>query len=192
MHKAKKILKNLLDVLKFEYLSQILIDSGCMLLILKLLGLQEVALLASKRTDDDSQRLVFVQALHSLSHSHSISFFGYVRRVNIDYGDTNIDIFDEEEEEEEELYTNERNLFWSINLLRILQMLTKRKTHRILLLVQYKSSAILKRLLKVGHPVVDLYVLKNLKNQIPYMGRKWRSCKKTSMKRSCLAILLIN
>lgn len=43
-------------VLKFEYLSQVLIDSGCMLLILKLLGLQEVALLASKKTDDDSQR----------------------------------------------------------------------------------------------------------------------------------------
>lgn len=45
-------------VLKFEYLSQVLIDSGCMLLILKLLGLQEVALLASKKTDDDSQRQV--------------------------------------------------------------------------------------------------------------------------------------
>lgn len=43
-------------VLKFEYLSQVLIDSGCMLLILKLLGLQEVALLAAKKTDDDSQR----------------------------------------------------------------------------------------------------------------------------------------
>ncbi|KAI7889509.1 uncharacterized protein EV154DRAFT_514478 [Mucor mucedo] len=142
-------------VLKFEYLSQILIDSGCMLLILKLLGLQEVALLASKRTDDDSQ-----------------SFFGYVQRVNNDI--TNI-FEDVEDEEEEETYTNERNLCWSINLLRILQMLTKKKTHRVLLLVQYKSSAILKRLLKVGHPVMDLYVLKNLKNQIPYMGRKWRS-----------------
>ncbi|KAG2229778.1 hypothetical protein INT48_005305 [Thamnidium elegans] len=137
-------------VLKFEYLSQILIDSGCMLLILKLLGLQEVALLASKKTDDDRQ-----------------SFFGYVRQMEIDY--------DEEEDEEEKPYTNTRNLLWPINLLRILQMLTKRKMHRILLLVQYKSSAILKRLLKVGHPVIDLYVLKNLKNQVPYMGKRWRS-----------------
>ncbi|KAI9254396.1 hypothetical protein EDC94DRAFT_241005 [Helicostylum pulchrum] len=138
-------------VLKFEYLSQILIDSGCMLLILKLLGLQEVALLASKKTDDDSQ-----------------SFFGYVRQMEIDYDE-------EEDESEEKPYTNIRNLFWSINLLRILQMLTKRKVHRVLLLVQYKSSAILKRLLKVGHPVIDLYVLKNLKNQVPYMGKRWRS-----------------
>lgn len=46
-------------MLKFEYLSQILVDSGCMLLILKLLGLQEVALLASKKTDDNSQRFVY-------------------------------------------------------------------------------------------------------------------------------------
>ncbi|CEP19150.1 hypothetical protein [Parasitella parasitica] len=136
-------------VLKFEYLSQVLIDSGCMLLILKLLGLQEVALLASKNTDDDSQ-----------------SFLGFVQQIRPSDGT---------DDNAQEIYTNNRNLCWSINLLRILQMLTKRKTHRILLLVQYKSSAILKRLLKVGHPIVDLYVLKNLKNQVPFMGRKWRS-----------------
>lgn len=29
----------------------------------------------------------------------------------------------------------------------------------------------------MGHPVMDLYVLKNLKNQVPFMGKKWRSCK---------------
>ncbi|KAG1087999.1 hypothetical protein G6F42_020416 [Rhizopus arrhizus] len=137
-------------VLKFEYLSQVLIDSGCMLLILKLLGLQEVALLASKKTDDDSQ-----------------SFLGFVQQTHTNN--------DDDDDDEQENYTNNRNLCWSINLLRILQMLTKRKTHRILLLVQYKSSAILKRLLKVGHTVMDLYVLKNLKNQVPFMGRKWRS-----------------
>ncbi|KAI7903636.1 uncharacterized protein BX663DRAFT_507156 [Cokeromyces recurvatus] len=132
-------------VLKFEYLGQVLIDSGCMLLILKLLGLQEVASLASKRTDTES-----------------LSFFGSFKEMN-------------REEEEEEGYVNKRNLCWPINLLRILQMLTKRKMHRILLLVQYKSAAILKRLLKVGHPVLELYVLKNLKNQIPFLGRKWRT-----------------
>ncbi|KAL9558318.1 hypothetical protein PS6_001378 [Mucor atramentarius] len=139
-------------VLKFEYLSQVLIDSGCMLLILKLLGLQEVALLASKKTDDDSQ-----------------SFLSFVQQTHTNNDD------DDDDDDEQENYTNNRNLCWSINLLRILQMLTKRKTHRILLLVQYKSSAILKRLLKVGHIVMDLYVLKNLKNQVPFMGRKWRS-----------------
>ncbi|KAI9484133.1 MAG: hypothetical protein EXX96DRAFT_166153 [Benjaminiella poitrasii] len=149
-------------VLKFEYLGQVLIDSGCMLLILKLLGLQEVALLASKKTDDES-----------------LSFFGTLRQESKDTkDDEKIDEEDDnndEEDDEEERYVNKRNLCWPINLLRILQMLTKRKTHRILLLVQYKSAAILKRLLKVGHPVLDLYVLKNLKNQVPFLGRKWRT-----------------
>ncbi|OBZ89007.1 Striatin-interacting protein 1 [Choanephora cucurbitarum] len=135
-------------VLKFEYLSQALVDSGCMLLILKLLGLQEIALLASKKTDDPSQ-----------------SFIGFIAKMEPSLN----------EDDEDGKYTNKRNLTWSIHLLRILQMITKRKTHRILLLVQYKSSAILKRLLKVGHPTMDLYVLKNLKNQVPFMGRKWRS-----------------
>lgn len=76
------------------------------------------------------------------------SFFGYVRQIEIDYDE-------EEDEAEEKPYTNIRNLFWPINLLRILQMLTKRKTHRILLLVQYKSSV------SLLHYIIDLdtYIL---------------------------------
>ncbi|RUS21016.1 hypothetical protein BC937DRAFT_93836 [Endogone sp. FLAS-F59071] len=73
-----------------------------------------------------------------------------------------------------------RNMFWSINFLRILQRLTKKKTHRVMLLVQYKSSAILKRILKVSHPMLELYTLKVLKSQVPYLGKRWRS----SMSRS--------
>jgi hypothetical protein len=62
-----------LDTLKYEYLSQVLIDSGCMLLILKLLGLQEVALLASRKTDDDRQRLIiFISIIYNL---YLLSFF---------------------------------------------------------------------------------------------------------------------
>jgi hypothetical protein len=60
------------------------------------------------------------------------SFFGSLQTDNSDD--------DDDDDDEEENYTNKRNLFWSINLLRVLQMLTKKKTHRILLLVQYKSS----------------------------------------------------
>ena len=70
-----------------------------------------------------------------------------------------------------------RNFFSVINFVHILQKLTKRKTHRVLLLVQYKSSAILKRILKVSHPTLQLYVLKVIKSQVPYCGRKWRQCK---------------
>lgn len=89
-----------------------------------------------------------------------------------------------------------RNFFSTINFVHILQKLTKRKTHRVLLMVQYKSSvgrsrafpcersltrclasqAILKRILKVSHPTLQLFVLKVIKSQVPYCGRKWRQC----------------
>lgn len=62
----------------------------------------------------------------------------------------------------------------SIYLLRILQKITRSKAHRILLLVQYKSSQILRRILRVPDPMLRLYVLKLFKSQVPYCGRKWR------------------
>ncbi|KAJ3300501.1 Factor arrest protein 11 [Borealophlyctis nickersoniae] len=68
-----------------------------------------------------------------------------------------------------------RNFYTSINLLRILQKLTKRKTHRMLALVQWKASAVLKRVIKVNSVALQLYALKLLKGQVPYLGRKWRS-----------------
>lgn len=39
-----------------------------------------------------------------------------------------------------------------------------------------KRKAILKRLLKVSHPLLLLYTLKVIKSQVPYCGRKWRQC----------------
>lgn len=67
-----------------------------------------------------------------------------------------------------------RNFFSLINYLRIMQKLCKRKAHRNLLLVQYKSSNILRKSLKVPQPELRLYTLKLFKNQVPYCGRKWR------------------
>jgi hypothetical protein len=67
-----------------------------------------------------------------------------------------------------------RNFFSSINFLRIMQKICKDKAHRNLLLVQYKSSNILKKSLKVPQPELRLYTLKLFKNQVPYCGRKWR------------------
>lgn len=62
----------------------------------------------------------------------------------------------------------------SIHLLRVLQKLTRGKSHRVLLLVQFKSSQILRRLLRIPDPTLRLYVLKLFKSQVPYCGRKWR------------------
>ena len=67
-----------------------------------------------------------------------------------------------------------RQFHTSIHLLRVLQKLTRHKSHRILLLVQFKSSQILRRILRVPDPTLRLYVLKLFKSQVPYCGRKWR------------------
>ncbi|KAK4580492.1 Factor arrest protein 11 [Recurvomyces mirabilis] len=67
-----------------------------------------------------------------------------------------------------------RNLFTSLNHLRILQKVTRRKTHRALLLVSYKSSNHLKKTLKIPVHALRLYTLKLFKTQVPFCGRKWR------------------
>lgn len=72
-----------------------------------------------------------------------------------------------------------RNVFSCINLLRILNKLTKWKHSRIMMLVVFKSAPILKRTLKVRHAMTQLYVLKLLKMQTKYLGRQWR---KSNMK----------
>lgn len=72
-----------------------------------------------------------------------------------------------------------RNIFSCINLLRILNKLTKWKHSRTMMLVVFKSAPILKRALKVRHPMMQLYILKLLKMQTKYLGRQWR---KSNMK----------
>ncbi|XP_039616919.1 striatin-interacting protein 1 homolog isoform X2 [Polypterus senegalus] len=72
-----------------------------------------------------------------------------------------------------------RNLFSCINLLRILNKLTKWKHSRTMMLVVFKSAPILKRALKAKQAMMQLYVLKLLKIQTKYLGRQWR---KSNMK----------
>jgi hypothetical protein len=67
-----------------------------------------------------------------------------------------------------------RNFFSLINYLRVMQKICKNKAHRNLLLVQYKSSNILRKSLKIPQQELRLYTLKLFKNQVPYCGRKWR------------------
>lgn len=67
-----------------------------------------------------------------------------------------------------------RNLFSSINLLRILNKLTKWKNCRIMMLVLFKSAQPLKRSLRVRQAMLQLYALKLLKMQAKFLGRQWR------------------
>lgn len=72
-----------------------------------------------------------------------------------------------------------RNMFSCINLLRILNKLTKWKHSRIMMLVVFKSAPTLTKALSVRHSMFQLYVLKLLKVQLKFLGRQW---KKTNMK----------
>ena len=67
-----------------------------------------------------------------------------------------------------------RNLFSCINLLRVLQKLTKWKHFRTVMLVVFRSAPILKKAFKVRHPLMQLYILKLIKVQTKYLGRNWR------------------
>ncbi|KAL8992042.1 MAG: hypothetical protein Q9169_007418 [Polycauliona sp. 2 TL-2023] len=59
-------------------------------------------------------------------------------------------------------------------LLSLLQKITSSHAHRSLLLVQYKSSTILRKYLKIPQPQLRRGVLKLFKQQVMFCGRKWR------------------
>lgn len=166
-------------VMKFNYISQLLVDSNCLLLILKMFGLTEV----------NNQ----VKVVNEIPNFNFFKFcelncgqeprrprpedtvlakqpFEGMPSPPMALAHLNSAV---EDVEPMDRYSF-RNFFSGLNFTRILQKLTKRKTHRILLLVQYKSSAILKRTLKVPHPDLQLYALKVIKNQVQFCGRKWR------------------
>ncbi|CAJ0863258.1 11216_t:CDS:10 [Entrophospora sp. SA101] len=202
-------------VLKFEYLSQLLIDSNCLLLILKMFGLQDISV--SIKAKNEVEDLNFFHYCRKVKdnpiqtlENNSIDNFNFTGNNNYSEcsspsskvqgrseknGNLNLDEINDVDEVQSNYNSVEgyneinmennietiidldfswRNFFTAINFLRIAQKLTKKKTHRILLLVQYKSSAILKKILKVSHPTMELYALKVLKNQMPFIGRKWR------------------
>lgn len=166
-------------VMKFNFISQLLVDSNCLLLILKMFGLTEI---------NNQVKVV-----------NEIPNFNFFKFCELNCGqeprkprpeDTvlakqpfeglpspPLALANLNSSVEEVVYMDRysfRNFFAGLNFTRILQKLTKRKIHRILLLVQYKSSAILKRTLKVPHPDLQLYALKVIKSQVPFCGRKWR------------------
>ncbi|KAF7889152.1 hypothetical protein EAF00_009452 [Botryotinia globosa] len=193
-------------ILKFEYFTQLLLDSNYLPLILKMFAHQEIDRIVDSRidredlsffafcngnskwalaaaTEDDSdddaapppiklQRdstvinnddqlpaLSFQEVLHAARRDTEVEELGFPTT------ETNSEPITE---------FSWRNFFSSINFLRIMQKICKNKAHRNLLLVQYKSSNILKKSFKIPQPELRLYTLKLFKNQVPYCGRKWR------------------
>ncbi|TIA81785.1 hypothetical protein E3P98_01860 [Wallemia ichthyophaga] len=167
-------------VMKFQWLSTLLVDSNCILLMLKMYGFQDV--LSMMRTQHEVEDLNFFNYCAAngknndngaINSNTNTSIHPPHRKVPSINSNDGIPDFETFEKPDTRSYSW-RNLFATINFMRIVQKLSKKRTHRLLLLVQYKSSAMLKRLLRISEPRLQLYVLKIIKGQVPYYGRKWR------------------
>ncbi|KAL4884047.1 hypothetical protein BJY04DRAFT_183844 [Aspergillus karnatakaensis] len=195
-------------ILKFEYMTQLLLDSNYLPLILKMFAHQDIDQAVAQQSDRDELGFFHFCHAHSeqapeiTSGSESASEDEAIpppilrHRPEAPPNHTGQDNWDESRQglvegphrpEVDELgystgpppskpITNFsfRNFFSAINYLHIMQKITRDKAHRCLLLVQYKSSTILRKGLKIPDPHLRFYTLKLFKSQVPYCGRKWR------------------
>uniref|UniRef100_A0AAY4ENM5 Striatin interacting protein 2 n=1 Tax=Denticeps clupeoides TaxID=299321 RepID=A0AAY4ENM5_9TELE len=141
-------------IYQFEYVSQHLVFANCIPLILKFFNQNIMSYISSKNS------ICVLDFPHCVVHE-----MPELTAESLEAGDSNQFCW--------------RNLFSCINLLRILNKLTKWKHSRTMMLVVFKSAPILKRALKVKQAMMQLYVLKLLKIQTKYLGRQWR---KSNMK----------
>ncbi|KAL0949895.1 hypothetical protein HGRIS_009925 [Hohenbuehelia grisea] len=165
-------------VMKFHLLGQHLLDTNCLLLLLKMFGMQEVTQTVVSKADSPENNF-FQFCLLNFSRNPQIprpednpprsTRHTIPRMTLLPNG--------QKHEEEVEMLTefSWRNFFALINFAKIMQKLSKNRSHRIWMLVQYKSSAVLKRVLRVAHPMLQLHILKLIKSQVPFCGRKWRT-----------------
>uniref|UniRef100_A0A803XX45 Striatin interacting protein 2 n=1 Tax=Meleagris gallopavo TaxID=9103 RepID=A0A803XX45_MELGA len=141
-------------IYQLEYVSQHLVFANCIPLILKFFNQNIMSYITAKNS------------ISVLDYPHcTVHELPELTAESLEAGDNNQFCW--------------RNLFSCINLLRILNKLTKWKHSRTMMLVVFKSAPILKRALKVKQAMMQLYVLKLLKIQTKYLGRQWR---KSNMK----------
>ncbi|KAI7949422.1 hypothetical protein MJO28_008243 [Puccinia striiformis f. sp. tritici] len=160
-------------VMKFHYLAQLLVDSNCLLLILKMFALQEVAVqVKTKNECEDCHFFRYCALCGSRFPTEPCPQASPLQRHSTPLVTRSTRPGDDEVEAITDY--SWRNFFCAINFVHILQKLAKGRVHRILLLVQYKSSASIKRILRANQPTLQLYVLKVIKSQVPFCGRKWR------------------
>eukprot|EP01062_Namystynia_karyoxenos_P043630 TRINITY_DN31953_c0_g1_i1.p1 TRINITY_DN31953_c0_g1~~TRINITY_DN31953_c0_g1_i1.p1 ORF type:complete len:797 (+),score=174.62 TRINITY_DN31953_c0_g1_i1:97-2487(+) len=84
-------------------------------------------------------------------------------RVALDDGDDGVVMLDR------------RALLTCIIVLRLLHKLTNRRPQRLCVLLQYKAHVLVRRKLRVAHPLLRLYALKILLGVTPFLGRRWRA-----------------
>lgn len=199
-------------ILKFEYMTQLLLDSNYLPLILKMFAHQDIDQAIAHKNDREDLGFFHFCQVHSNQDQPTVNLGDEScgaeeeavpppiprNRPDVAAGNSSTGAASPEESLPEFLEHQPRpevdelgyptapppkepittfsfrNFFSAINYLHIMQKITRGKAHRCLLLVQYKSSAILRKGLKIPDPRLRLYTLKLFKSQVPYCGRKWR------------------
>ncbi|WFC99531.1 Factor arrest protein 11 [Malassezia yamatoensis] len=171
-------------VMKFEYLTQIMLDSNILLLILKMFGLQETSQAIRWRCEAEPFGM-FAYCGRMRRDQHSTTPQAILSECQLRIGNVWNEFPNDPPRLSHDFSSDNdknggcnafswRNFATTMHLTRILHKICHRKVHRILLLVQYKSAAILKRPLRVQHQAMQHYLLKLIKSQVPFCGRKWR------------------
>lgn len=145
----------------FENVARLLMDCNSAVLILKLLG-QWFSV--SKENSSGFLKEKFTEPL--ASDTVSKTFLSAISKGSLDGP--------KPEQQQSKLKGNFNMFFCSITSLIILHKMTKNKHLRLQKLVQWKSSVILKKSLKVQNLSLHLYSLKLLGEQLPYLPKKWK------------------
>ncbi|EME47887.1 hypothetical protein DOTSEDRAFT_42198 [Dothistroma septosporum NZE10] len=195
-------------ILQYEYMTQLLLDSNYVPLILKLWQTQEIGRACHYKLDRDERNFFYfcqTNSRHGVPKSPKAQMKDSaaeeweddaapppikLKRDELQEGPqspvTDMLDFTHPPEVDELGYPQTplpstplksysyRNILSAVNYLRVLQKITRRKTHRALLLVSYKSSTHLKKTLKIPIHPLRYYTLKLFKSQVPFCGRKWR------------------
>ena len=145
-----------LDELAFEHTCQVLVDANFFVLSIKMLSHWFPAVPSNGEKDVSKSKW-----LYPLQDPRELQFLSFCCSVS--------------QEKRTDIPKSYRNRYTCSNLLRILQKMTKNKSHRIMTLLHWKSSFVLRRISKTAEKTCVHYALKLLKSQIPYLGKKWRT-----------------
>nr|ODN97858.1 hypothetical protein L204_03283 [Cryptococcus depauperatus CBS 7855] len=162
-------------ILKFHLITQLLFDSNCLLLLLKMFGLTDLSTVVTAR--NEVKELNFFNYCANISSVSPAHPHNPILKASLCQApEAMLPRSSGLPSQGTEYITDYswRNFFSTINFLKVMQKVTKHRSHRTFVLSTYKSWQILKRMLKVNHPMMQLQVLKLIKSQMPWCGRKWR------------------
>jgi len=145
-------------IYQYESVGQHLIMLNCVPLMLKFL---------------DQNMVRYIQAKNELAPFNYPGAPLFFARNREEWPTLNAENVDDSDQDSQSYYIW-RNVFSSINIVRLLNKITKGRQPRTMMLVVFKSAPILKRCLRVKCGIFQLYCLKLLKSQCRFLGRQWR------------------